>query len=265
MGYQKTTPLIIDVLLVNNSTQTIIGKGNVRLNTPEQQSEIQASMCFDVHPEFPDWQIATLTPASNGHDQPHEITLCLKKAKASNPQDPYYHVPSVAACQPDTDIETEFFDFTYELNDKDWRQHEFIPKVDQPCVEIELHSIRMIWEHYRLLTENGSYIFSRTHVREKIGTPCLQLKLKELQAFTGNVQIGALKLSSQNEYIENGFAIPTDDGIFYGTALGETIITLCFHAKNIIPSLKSLEITQKIAKQYNLIFVDWCKCEISVL
>ena len=240
----------ITVEFINEADGSIIGKSKVPIDQLPETFQIATTM--DLGEDK--WSVVSATPPNKSEfSKSKSLILKMNKVEMMNPNDINFSLPTISAELPAV-VETGLFSGdAFNLREDDWRQNEFLPKSSLDKIEIEVTSIKEIWEnHSKQIDENFS-IFSKMHVRDSIGIPSVNISLYELSKVLETDQITNLTLGSEINYVQDGFSLSLGTHTIYGTVQNDIIQSLCVDAIN-----EDSEITiQKIHSTFDLVFVNW--------
>lgn len=273
---------IIRVTLINDADQSIMDVSDVPLEQLPEQFELEATLSLGTT----HWQVKAASPMqASEFKRTGELTLNLLQVEHISPQNILFTLPTISNELPEMAPSSPFQgSFEWELMEDDWRQYEFLNPSSREIIDQELESISTIWSDHRkdsqggaIDNESGFYAFSRLHVRKTIGEPHLAVNFDALQATlcqligTEALQVGALKIHPTAGCVKNGFAINTPVAIFYGTLDTNSthgIVTLLGISPKDDEANKAQQtpdiasIIETITSTYDLIFVNWCGCEV---
>ena len=165
-----------------------------------------------------------------------------------------HNVPTRHASSPLTTPTPFYQQFTIDLSADDWLQMEFLPAQSLPLIQEELAIIDPI-----LLAENSSNLllgYKNMHIRNL--TAQLDMDIP-FDAFCATIQVnqkGNIRIAG-GDFIENGFALRTDNYEYYGTVENNQITHLCLTAFDCIDD----EFSQ-VATTWDLALVNWCQGSI---
>lgn len=168
-----------------------------------------------------------------------------------------HNMPTRHANSPATSSTTFYEQFTIDIHPADWLQMEFLPAAELPLIQEEVALIDPI-----VLAVNGSNPllgYDTQHVRHQ--TAHLEVDIP-FDAFCAAVQVkkkGNIRLA-ENEYVENGFALQTDNYEYYGTVVNNRITHL---------SLTGFESVDdeffRLVSTWGLVLVRWVECSITMV
>jgi hypothetical protein len=168
-----------------------------------------------------------------------------------------YNVPTRHASSPLTTPAPFYQQFTLELTADDWLQMEFLPAQSLPLIQEEIALIDPI-----LVAEGGTNPllgFDTMHVRNQTSQLGVDIPFDAFCAAIPVNQKGNIRLAG-GDFIENGFALRTDNYEYYGTVENNRITHLCLTAFDCIDDEFSL-----VATTWDLALVNWCQGSITAV
>lgn len=168
-----------------------------------------------------------------------------------------HNMPTRHASSPATTTTPFYEQFTIDIHPTGWLQMEFLPAADLPSIQEEVALIDPI-----LLANNGSNPllgYETQHVRHQ--TAHLGVNIP-FDAFCAAIQVnkkGNIRIA-ENEYVENGFALQSDNYEYYGTVVNNRITHL---------SLTGFDSVDdeffKVVATWGLVLVRWEECSITTV
>lgn len=172
--------------------------------------------------------------------------------------DTRFTLPTVSGERPIMTNLPAYPDFTVALTGDDWRQAEFI-NIDKLCaVGEEMDEIKDVRINHSKGTADGQRSFLRIHVRRRIGTADLFIPLFELKGILRAHVVGSIAFESHPGFVKHGFALPTPSGCYYGLEENGVVKSLALYDGK---ETAERDI-RRLVKNFNLIFVHWCGCNI---
>lgn len=165
-----------------------------------------------------------------------------------------YNVPTRHLSEPGLTTTPLFHDFTMDIAADDWLQLEFLPAQALPQIQEELLLIDPILSGGNGANPLLGYI--DIHIRHQ--TAHLGAAIS-FYAFCAAIQVrqkGNLRLAD-NGFIENGFALRSDNYEYYGTVENGQITHLCLSAFDCIND----EFSQ-VTTTWELALVNWCTANV---
>jgi hypothetical protein len=168
-----------------------------------------------------------------------------------------HYVPTRHASSPLTTPAPFYQQFSLDITLDDWLQIEFLPVQSLPVIQEELAQIDPI-----LLADNGFNPllgYKNIHIRNVTAQLVVDIPF---DAFCAAIQVnqkGNIRLAG-DDFIENGFALRTDNYEYYGTVENNRITHLCLTAFDCIDD----EFMQ-VATTWDLALVNWCLGSIAAI
>lgn len=172
--------------------------------------------------------------------------------------DSWFTLPTVSDERPPMTNLPAYPDFTVTLSGNDWRQAEFINIRKLCAVGEEMDEIKYVRINHSRESADGVRQFHRLYTRRQVGPAELFIPLFELKTFLKSNIIGSIAIDEHPGFVKNGFAMATAAGCYYGLEENGVIRSLCIHdmthaAEREIP---------RLVKNFSLIYVNWCNCNI---
>jgi hypothetical protein len=172
--------------------------------------------------------------------------------------DSWFSLPTVSDERPPMTNLPAYPDFTLSLSGNEWRQAEFI-NISKLCtVGEEVDEIKEVWINHSRELADGIRSFHRLHIRRQIGAAELFIPLFELKSLLRSHTPGSIALDGRPGFVKNGFALNTPTGYFYGLEENGIVKSLAVHTAT---GLADREIA-RLVKNFSLIYVHWCNCNI---
>jgi hypothetical protein len=247
-------PKKIKVTCIDGVTGQQIGKYKIPLNQVPLVFNKPVTTTIDGN----EWRVIKADPV-NADDIAIFKKLTLHVLNKDQLQQTFlgHQVPTRHASNPLT-IPIPFYQqFTIDVTADDWLQLEFLPAQSLSLIQEELALIDPI-----LLAENGFNPllgYENIHIRNltaQLGTNI------PFDAFCAAIQVtqkGNIRLAG-GDFIENGFALRTDNYEYYGTVENNRITRLCLTDFDCIDD----EFSQ-LATTWDLVFVNWCQGSITAV
>ena len=166
-------------------------------------------------------------------------------------------MPTQHASQPLTSPTPLFDNFTLDISTDDWLQLEFLPAAAVELIQEELAAIDQV-----LLAENGGNPllgYASSHIRNQTAQLGANIPFDAFCAALPVQKLGNVRLAGNN-FIENGFALQTDNYTYYGMVTDGQITHLCLPVFDCIDD----EFSQ-VATTWELALVDWCNVNVIML
>lgn len=203
------------------------------------------------------WNVVEAIPKSKSDfEQTGKLRVILSPVHMANPKDILFSLPTInnAMCALQ---KAKSLDGMLVIHEDNWRQVEFVSENHLAAVETEINSIRTIHE-----TKRKGAGFTGIHIRKLLEAPLdsasiSYTNLKSL--FPVSKEYNGFGIGAYTAVAENGFAFETRDGlIFFGVLNGKgNVLFLCLTA-----SAGLADKCSALIKDFHLIGVDWCRCEI---
>ena len=266
----------INVTFIDASSEILIGTASLPLD--QLPGNFKESKQTTLKLDDEEWSVIEAIPATaEEFSKTGKLTVKVSKVDFWVSHKLLYSLPTLANKLPLMDSESMFDAFVFEIQEDHWRLAEFLPYSELAEIRQELQAIAVIWENHREETDDKYYAFNRIHVRTKIDIPQLNIDLDELLDLLGSHYVGALKMTGQDdgEYVEDGFAIHTPAGVFYGITYDNKVQLLGVHTlseeelveleETSFPDAASTQqaleqLIEKVSECYNLVFVNWYRC-----
>jgi hypothetical protein len=183
----------------------------------------------------------------------HKLVLHVRDSEIKDPADKRFLIPTIAASFPATGENSLFAEFSIDISRDEWRQIEFLPGCHLPEIKETIDSIRAVRSEAK---DNGVLLgYHKMHKRRKVEAPDLNL---QLDTFCASLEIksrGSVQfLSHIPGTVTNGFALQTENHLYYGIAENNKVRYLCLQHYECIDS----ELMEILAN-FNLVMLDWCE------
>lgn len=172
--------------------------------------------------------------------------------------DTRFSLPTVSDERPTITNLPPYPDFTISLSGNDWRQAEFININKLRAVGEEVDEIIQILINHSKETDEGVRSFDHHHVRHMVGQADLFIPLFELKGLLRSHVVGSIAFDGHPGFVKNGFALHTLSATYYGQEENGVVKSLGVIG---VGEGAAKEI-RRIIKSFNLIFVQWCNCNI---
>ena len=179
----------------------------------------------------------------------------MRKIVAVNSNLIWSTTPTLSGEIPQTKAITKQTAFDIHIFQDDYRNREFLNLNLLPQVEVEFMGIKNIWDNNSKKSREYT-LFQHCHVRKTVGEANLNIDFNELKDFLKCPSTGQIIING--EALSNGFAITTENTIYYGTLNNDTVIELCISQWN----NNSINEIIRINKAFNILFVDWYNCNL---
>lgn len=247
-------PKKINVTCIDGLTGQQIGKYKIPLSQVPVTFNKPVTTTIDGH----EWRVIKADPVN-----PDDIAIFKKLTLHVLDKDQLqktslgYNVPTRHASSPLITSTPFYQQFTLDITADDWLQMEFLPVQSIPVIQEELALIDPI-----LLTENGINPllgYENLHIRNLTAQLGTNIPFDAFCAAIPVNQKGNIRLAV-GDFIENGFAMRTDNYEYYGTIEDNRIAHLCLTAFDCIDD----EFMQ-VATTWDLALVNWCQGSITTV
>lgn len=167
-----------------------------------------------------------------------------------------HNVPTRHTSTPGFTTTPLYHDYTLEIQADDWLQMEFLPVAALPQIQEEIALIDPI-----LLADKGVNLllgYETIHVRNQTAQLGVAIPFDAFCAAIQVQSLGNLRLAGGG-FIENGFALRSDNYEYYGMVENGIITHLCLSTFDCIDD----EFSQ-IATTWELLLVNWCMASITM-
>ena len=242
----------IKVQFIDNFNGQIIGVSEMTTDQLPETFSVQKTM----HIQGEDWNVEEAIP-ENATEFIHTKSLVLKMRKVNkmNQNDIWFSLPTISNEFPQLIEMTNQTDFDITIHEDDYRQREFLNISSLPVVGEECVGIKNIWVNQSKKSDNYT-LFKTCFIRENIGSPNLTIPFHNLQNLLHRNSVGQVIIN--NNILKNGISIKTENTIFFGILIADTVTELCISQWNENSVSEILEIN----KAFNLLFVNWYNCDI---
>lgn len=242
----------IKVQFIDNLSGKTIGISEMKADQLPETFSIPTTM----HIQESDWNVEEAIPEnSNDFIKTRSLVLKMRKIEKINPNDLWYSTPTISNEFPQTVAKTEQTDFDIQIHEDDYRQNEFLNLNSQPLIEKEINGIKDIWDNHSKKSDDYN-LFKNCHVRNVIGTPNLAINFNNLKSLLKCNSVGQVLVNG--DALLNGFAIKTENTIYFGVLNTDIVTELCILQWNDNSITEILEIN----KAFDLLFVNWYHCDI---
>jgi hypothetical protein len=245
----------IKVTFVDKSNDEILGVSKM---IPDQLPD-----SFDKPTTFQflekEWQVIKADPVNKEDFRlTKKLTVYLSEVGFMDPQNILYTLPTISNEVPST-VDTKLFDdFVLELHEDDWRQIEFLPIDILPAIQGEMAAVEAI-----LFPEDEterSFGYNSIHVRSKIGSRHLKIPFSDFCQLITVESKGSIAFSGYSGFVENGFAVHSNNYTYYGTLEGDVIKELGLQRFESVDDEFAL-----VADKFELLLVSWCRGQITTV
>ena len=184
------------------------------------------------------------------------MVLHVREADSKNNLKSRFFVPTIAGQLPDVTSDQLFGDFVLDVNQEDWMQIELLPHSALPEIKQEITNIESILHPGKGVSLLWGY--ESRHVRKKWDAGKTAISFETFAAKINAIRVGAIRMcSSPEKFIKNGFAIHSDNWMYFGTLEHNFV-------KNL--GIKQFDCVDyelmSILNGYEMVLVDWCNARI---
>jgi hypothetical protein len=246
----------IKVTFIDDATGDIISISEMKQEQlPEAFDEPATMQVADK-----EWQIVKADPVYNkDFSASKKLVLHLRSIEYIDPLNIRFSIPTISNDLPLVVDHPLFHDFALDLHEDDWRQIEFFPLQLLPEIQREMTKVEAI-----LFPDNDASTlagYDTIHVRkidrQHITIPfkdfCEQITVREKGALT-------LKFADYSGFVQDGFALRSDNYTYYGTMKDGIINELCLQQFD-----QADDEFSNIAARYGLALVIWCRGQITTV
>lgn len=245
----------IRVVFIDADTGQTLGTSDLSPDQLPESFEIPTTLQLGNH----NWEIQEADPATaKSYLKSKKLTLMLKKIYDADPKEILFSLPTISSEVPPVEGWQPYPGFITYITNDDWRQSEFINISKLSMIGTEMDEVKAIRIHESREAENGMRIFKKIHIRQHIGEPQIFIALYELKNLLKTKDVGSIAISGHPGFVKNGFAINTPNARFYGIEENGVVKTLCIHGF----SDGALAEMERVKRAFQLVFVEWCNCNI---
>lgn len=242
----------IKVQFIDNLNGQTIGISEMTADQLPETFSVPTTMYIQDN----DWNVEEAIPENSADfTRTKNLVLKMRRIEKMNPNDIWYSLPTISNEFPQTTPKINETKFDIYIHEDDYRQNEFLNVSSLPQIEEEFNGIKEIWTNHSKKSEEYT-LFKICHVRETIGSPNLTINFIELKSLLKCDSVGQVVIN--DEVLNNGFAIKTENTTYFGTFNGDIVIELCIALRNENTSNEIIEIN----KAFNLVFVNWYHCDL---
>jgi hypothetical protein len=238
------------VTFINATTGKLIG---IQKMKPDQ---LPASFDRPTIIEFngKEWRVMKAVPIhAKEFRVDNKLTLHVEESQILNQNIGNYY-PTICKGLPASSKFTIFNDFQLEIPADKWRQYQFLPPSLLNAAQEEIEQIIQIL--FPESNRNNLHGYFDVHVRKNIKNEPLNFPLDSFCERMNIREKGGV-LITQGEFLKDGFALRSDNYIYYGTVVENKIEEL---------NLESFESADEeffeVATIYELLLADWCNAKL---
>lgn len=248
-----TTTDVVRVVFVDAGTGTPMGQ------SPVPADQLPAS--FEANTSLQLGGVTWLVESADPPTAPQyleagELTLTLRRVETAAPGDILYSLPTICADTPAADAATGR-GRRLELHEDDWRQVELVSAALTDSVEEQFDAVRRIHdEHTRRDAEGRLIGFTAIHARAQPARPLpATMSLRGLRTVAPSFS-GVVAFQGRPGEVPGSFTLDAAPDILYGLAEGDIVTVLGVASTPHPTALRAIMTT------FDLVLVDWCRCEI---
>lgn len=247
-------PKKVKVTCIDGVTEQPIGKYKVLLHQLPEVFDKPVTLTIEGN----EWRVIKAKPHhSDEFSIFKKLTLHVLNKEQLQQASLGYNLPSRHAILPSPTATPYYEEFTIDLLPDEWLQMEFLPAAELPQIQEEVALIDPI-----ILAENGSNLllgYHTQHVRQQTANLGVDIPF---DAFCASVQVtkkGNVRIAG-NDFVENGFAVRSDNYAYYGTLVNNRITHLSLIAYDSVDD----EFSQLVST-WDLVLVNWARCSITTV
>lgn len=251
MSWFRGSKNAVTVEFIENETTTPFAVSEVPIEQLPETFELET----DLEIKEQQWRVVQATPQNKEEfSKTGMLRVVLDKVQMIDPRELLFSLPTIS----DEISETENISIEnlFTIHEDDWRQWEFISKKYNSELKQELDSVIEIYENHR-----AGIGFDKVHIRELIKKPLIDKSIR-IEEFSQTLNItkksDGFGLADRGK-VKDSFAFQIAEGMtFYGQTANNLITVLCVQNNE-----NSIQTIEQIAKRYEIVFVDWCKAEVT--
>lgn len=247
-------PRKVKVTCIDGVTGQPIGKYKVLLHQLPAVFDKPVTLTIDGN----EWRIIKAHPHhSDEFSIFKKLTLHVLNKEQLQQAPLGHNLPTRHAIAPLTTTTPFYEQFTIELLPDEWLRMEFLAAAELPVIQEEVALIDPI-----ILAENGLNLllgYPTQHVRHQTANLAVDIPF---DAFCAGIQVnkrGNVKIAG-GDFIENGFALQSDNYEYYGTLVNNRITHLSLTAFDSVDD----EFSQLVST-WGLVLVNWAQCSITTI
>ncbi|HUP12628.1 MAG TPA: hypothetical protein VM187_10460, partial [Niastella sp.] len=242
------------VTCIDGVTEQPIGKYKVMLHHLPTVFDKPVTLTIEGN----EWRVIKASPHhSNEFSVLRKLTLHVLN-KDQLQQTPLGHnLPTRHAIVPAITATPYYENFTIDLLPDEWLQMEFLPATELPRIQEEIALIDPI-----ILAENGTNPllgYNTQHIRHQTAHLGVDIPFDEFCASIQANSKGNVRIAG-SDYVENGFAVQSDNYGYYGTLVNNRITHLSLIAFDSVND----EFSQLVST-WGLVMVNWVQCIITTI
>ena len=252
-GALKLFPKKIKVTFINAVTGDLVGK--FKLPPELLPAKFNKPTTIEVNGQL--WRVLQANPVdADDFLFTKKLTLHVQENEQVEATSVGSPVATSAWPLPERSTENLFDEFVLDLSPDQWRQIEFLPVSMQEVVQQEMKEIEPILHPGK--GENPLLGFHNTYIRNVIGNQNNVIPFNEFYSLVNGREKGALRFCvSENQYMQHGFALHSDNYLYYGTVQNGQIRDLCISQFDAFD-----EELFVVLNHFRLLMADWCEGRI---
>jgi hypothetical protein len=181
-----------------------------------------------------------------------KLTLHVRKENFSDDAQGLFSLPTLCYEQPVTDGDSLHNNFTLVIAKNEWRQVEFLPLQQWEVIQEEIKVVENILGDQ----PNPLLGYTQQYKRAKTASTTLEISWEIFYSLLLNSEAGSLCLDD-NSFVQQGFALRSDNYMYYGVLLEGNIQTLSITQFNSVDDELML-----VLDTFKLVLIDWCNASI---
>ena len=247
-------PRKVKVTCIDGVTEQSIGKYKVLLHQLPTVFDKPTTLTIEGN----EWRIIKAKPHhSDEFSIFKKLTLHVLNKEQMQKTPLGYNLPTRHADSPSTTSTPFYEQFTIEMKPDEWLHMEFLPAAYLPLIQEEVALIDPV-----ILAENGSNPllgYPTQHVRQQTADLGVNIPFDAFCATIQATKKGNVRIAG-NDFVENGFAVQSDNYEYYGTLVNNRITHLSLTAYDSVDD----EFSQLVST-WDLVLVNWARCSITTI
>lgn len=247
-------PKKVKVTCIDGVTEQPIGKYKVLLHQLPEVFDKPVTLTIEGN----EWRVIKAKPHhSDEFSIFKKLTLHVLNKEQLQQAPLGHNLPSRHAIIPSTTATSFYEQFTIDLMPDEWLQMEFLPAAELPKIQEEVALIDPI-----ILADNSSNPllgYSTQHVRQQTADLGVDIPFDAFCASIQATKKGNVRIAG-NDFVENGFAVQSDNYEYYGTLVNNRITHLSLTAYDSVDD----EFSQLVST-WDLVLVNWARCSITTI
>lgn len=247
-------PKKVKVTCIDGVTEQPIGRYKVLLHQLPTVFDKPVTLTIDGN----EWRVIKAKPHhSDEFSIFKKLTLHVLNKEQLQQAPLGHNLPTRHAIIPSTNATPFYEQFTIDLLPDEWLQMEFLSASELAKIQEEVALIDPI-----ILAENGKNPllgYETQHVRNQTAHLGVDIPF---DAFCASIQVnkkGNIRIAG-NDFVENGFALQSDNYEYYGTLVNNCITRLSITTFDSVDD----EFSQLVST-WDLVLVNWVKCSITTI